>query len=154
MVFVLFLWLGGTLGAVLGAATGQDFKPLAAIIMELPTHTKQELTDRINNIVSGFDPADIVTFLALIRGSAALRLQLINGVKSYLEQQQGINVTCWPHLIELGCHLQLAFNWATIHVEKTLLVLACHKHLWNQLSRYVLHECNHYKQLHEFLYPQ
>ncbi|CAK8696938.1 unnamed protein product [Clavelina lepadiformis] len=86
--------IGGTLGAVLGAATGQDFKPLAAIIMELPTHTKQELTDRMNNIVSGFDPADIVTFLALIRGSAALRLQLINGVKSYLEQQQGINVTC------------------------------------------------------------
>uniref|UniRef100_H2YNG2 Uncharacterized protein n=1 Tax=Ciona savignyi TaxID=51511 RepID=H2YNG2_CIOSA len=84
--------IGASVGGIAGAATSQEFQPLYVVIKQLPAPQKQELEKRVMNIISGFEPQDALALLALVHGSAAIKVKIISAMTDFFTSSLGYQI--------------------------------------------------------------
>ena len=74
------------------AATAKNFKPLAIVLKELPASKQRELANRVNDIVSSLEPSDAIALVALVQGSAVVRLQVLDALKGFFTENRNQSI--------------------------------------------------------------
>uniref|UniRef100_H2YM29 Uncharacterized protein n=1 Tax=Ciona savignyi TaxID=51511 RepID=H2YM29_CIOSA len=83
---------GASVGGLAAVATSQEFKPLYVVIKQLPAPQKKELERRVMNIISGFELQDGLALLALVNGSAAIKLKIILAMTDFFTSSLGYQI--------------------------------------------------------------
>ncbi|NXL87994.1 CS012 protein, partial [Alectura lathami] len=79
--------VGAALGGLFAVwMTSGKFKPVSQIISQLPPAKKKKIYDEVVAIFKGLHWSDIAEVIALVKGSAELKQQLIKVLENYFKK--------------------------------------------------------------------
>ncbi|KAM9494261.1 protein C19orf12-like [Clarias gariepinus] len=82
--------VGGAVGGLLGWwMTSGQFKPVPQILMELPSHERQQLYSDISAILGSLDWTDASQLMVLVRADNTLLQKVEAGIQSFVSKSLG-----------------------------------------------------------------